>query len=67
MGIQFNISEDFELKSEPYAGALSEKKKRFSQKRAQTLASIEVSETEKNKPENMSASNCDTANVGAKG
>ena len=26
-----------------------------------------MSETEKNKPENMSASNCDTANVGAKG
>ena len=47
---------------------LMEKKKRFSQKRAQTLAFIGVSsDAEQNKPQNMCASNSSTANVGNKG
>lgn len=57
-----------DLKTAQESILLTEKKKRFSQKRAQTLASIGVtSDVEQNKPVNMCASNTSSANVGDKG
>ena len=58
MAIQFETSDNQpEVKVvEGPCCLLAEKKKRFSQKRAQTLAFIDVSDVEQNRPENLCAS-----------
>ena len=68
MGIQINLTDEPSasrrpsMLPEPEAGPLSStsienKKKRFSQKRAQTLAYIDVNNVEQNAPENLHVTN----------